>query len=350
MPLTSLKSPPITDPDGDRLPVLHSAELRAVVLLGVMLLLTTGIALSRGSVSLSLAEVWQALLRQGDPLPQTIFWELRLPRVMAALTVGAALGMAGALLQGMLRNSLADPFILGISAGAGLAAIACLTLNVLVAWVPVIAWLGAIATSALVYLLSHSKLGVSVERLILAGVAVSSLFAAVQTTLLLLSDDGRLQAALNWLIGSLNGRGWAEVGSISPYIAIALLLGCLLGRTVNILNLGDDLAVGLGASLTRSRLMIGGIATLLAASAVSMAGLIGFVGLVVPHGVRLLVGTDYRWVLPLSALGGAWVLTLADLLARSGAIELPVGVVTALMGSPVFIWLLYQRSSRAGGS
>jgi len=330
-------------------PFFQSPELRAVVVLLVSTVLTVALALSQGAVPLSLTQLWQAMLHRGDPLYQTIFWELRLPRVIAALTVGAALGMAGSLLQGMLRNSLADPFILGISAGAGLAAIACLTLKVLVGWVPLVAWLGAIATSVLVYLLSHNKSGMSVERLILAGVAVSSLFAAVQTTLLLLADDGRLQAALNWLVGSLNGRGWTEVITTSPYIGVALLVGCLLGRTVNILNLGDDLAVGLGVSLTRSRLLIGGIATLLAASAVSMAGLIGFVGLVVPHGVRLLVGTDYRWVLPLSALGGAWVLTLADLLARSGAIELPVGVVTALMGSPIFIWLLYRRSSASGG-
>lgn len=173
--------------------------------------------------------------------------------------------------------------------------------------------------------------------------AVSSLFGAIQTTLLLLSDDGCIQLALNWLIGSLNGRGWAEVTAAGPYIGEALILGCLLSRTVNVLNLGDDLAVGLGISLSRWRLLIGGVATLLAASVVSIAGLIGLVGLVVPHGVRLLVGTDYRWVVPLSAVGGAWVLTLADLLARVGAIELPVGAVTALLGSPLFIWLLYNR-------
>lgn len=130
---------------------------------------------------------------------------------------------------------------------------------------------------------------------------------------------------------------------VGPYVAIALVVGCLLARPLNLLNLGDDLAIGLGSSLLRSRLLIGAIASLLAASAVSMAGLIGFVGLIVPHGVRLLVGADYRWILPLSALGGAWVLVFADLLSRLGAIELPVGAVTALLGSPLFIWLLYQR-------
>ncbi|MGC8714345.1 MAG: FecCD family ABC transporter permease [Leptodesmis sp.] len=304
------------------------------------------IALCQGAVPLSLANLGQALLHQGDPLHQTIIWELRLPRIVAALVVGAGLGLSGALLQGMLRNGLADPFVLGISAGAGLVAIACISLNVLSAWVPLGAWIGAILTAALVYGLGYLGGGLAIERLILAGVAVSSLFGAIQTTLLLLADDGRIQAALNWLIGSLNGRGWAEVSMAGPYVGVALIGGCLLARPLNLLNLGDELAVGLGTSLARSRLLIGAIASLLAASAVSMAGLIGFVGLIVPHGVRLLVGSDYRWILPFSALGGAWVLTFADLVSRLGAIELPVGAVTALLGSPLFIGLLYRRGRR----
>ncbi len=131
----------------------------------------------------------------------------------------------------------------------------------------------------------------------------------------------------------------------APYLILALIGAILLARSLNVLNLGDDLAVGLGVSLGRSRLLIGSIATLLAAGAVSIAGLIGFVGLIVPHGIRLLIGgNDYRWIIPLSALGGAWVLTLADLLSRLGAVELPVGAVTALLGSPLFVWLLYRRS------
>jgi iron complex transport system permease protein len=293
-----------------------------------------------------LFDLWQALLHQGDPLHQTILWELRLPRILAALVVGAALGLSGALLQGMLRNGLADPFVLGISAGSGLVAIACISLNVLSVWVPLGAWIGAIFTAALVYGLGYLGGGLAIERLILAGVAVSSLFGAIQTSLLLLADDGRIQAALNWLIGSLNGRGWAEVSMAGPYVGVALIGGCLLARPLNLLNLGDELAVGLGTSLVRSRLLIGAIASLLAASAVSMAGLIGFVGLIVPHGVRLLVGSDYRWILPFSALGGAWVLTFADLVSRLGAIELPVGAVTALLGSPLFIGLLYRQGRR----
>jgi iron complex transport system permease protein len=317
--------------------------LQTGILLLSLLLLTIGFSLTHGSVSLSLNEVGQALIHQGSAIHQTIVWELRLPRILAAVVVGAALGMSGALLQGMLRNSLADPFLLGISAGAGLVVVVFVTLGVLQLWIPIAAWIGAILTTTLVYFLARTRSGIAIERLILGGVAVSSLFGAIQTTLLLLSDDGRIQLALNWLIGSLNGRGWSDLRVSGVYILVALGFGCFLARSVNILNLGDELAVGLGVSLGRSRLLIGGCATLLAAGAVSISGLIGFVGLIVPHGIRLLAGSDYRWVLPLSAIGGALVLSFADLLSRLGTIELPVGAVTALLGSPLFVWLLYQR-------
>jgi len=319
--------------------------LWAVLLLGIALVITLLLSLSQGAVPFSISEVWQAILHEGDATKQTILWDLRLPRIIAALIVGAALGMSGALLQGMLRNSLADPFILGISAGAGLVVILMIVWQIFPIAIPLAAWIGAILTSVIVILLGRAGSGISVERLILGGVAVSSLFGAVQSTLLLLAEDGQIQIALSWLIGSLNGRGWQEISTAGPYIIVALLGGCLLARSVNVLALGDDMAVGLGVSLTRSRLLIGGIATLLAAGAVSISGLIGFVGLVVPHGVRLIVGTDHRFVLPLSALAGAWLLTFADLLSRLGAVELPVGSVTALLGSPLFIWLLYRRSA-----
>ena len=322
---------------GDRLLVV-------TVLLLVGLVLVTGISLSLGAVAMSPNQLWLALIRRGDELYQTILWDLRLPRTLAALLVGAALGMSGSLLQGMLKNGLASPFLLGISAGAGLAAVAMLSLGVLQTWIPLGAWMGGLLTTILVYFLAYRRDGISVERLILGGVAVSSLFGAVQSVLLLIAEDGQIQAALNWLIGSLNGRGWSEVTISGSYISVALLAGCLLARAVNLLNLGDELATGLGVSVWRSRILIGATATLLAAGAVSIGGLIGFVGLIVPHGIRLIVGTDYRAVLPLSAIGGALVLSFADLLSRLGAVEIPVGAVTALLGSPLFIYLLYRRN------
>jgi iron complex transport system permease protein len=317
----------------------------ATLLLTIALIIIVGISLSLGAVSMTTVEIWQALTKTGDPLNQTIIWDLRLPRILAAMLVGAALGMSGSLLQGMLRNGLADPFLLGISAGAGLFAITMLSFGVFLSWIPLAAWVGGLLTTIIVYILARSREGISIERLILGGVAVSSLFGAIQSVLLLMAEDGRIQTALSWLIGSLNGRGWNEVTVAGTYISVALLLGCLLARAVNLLNLGDELAVSLGVNLLRDRILIGGVATLLAAGAVSIGGLIGFVGLIVPHGIRLLVGTDYRAVLPLSAIGGALVLTAADLLSRLGAVELPVGAVTALLGSPLFIWLLYNRKS-----
>ncbi|MCV3213708.1 iron ABC transporter permease [Plectonema radiosum NIES-515] len=317
----------------------------ATLLLTIALILIVGISLSLGAVSMTTLQIWQALTKTGDSLNQTIIWDLRLPRILAAMLVGAALGMSGSLLQGMLRNGLADPFLLGISAGAGLFAIAMLSFGVFLSWIPLGAWVGSLLTTLIVYFLARSREGISIERLILGGVAVSSLFGAIQSVLLLMAEDGRIQTALSWLIGSLNGRGWNEVTVAGAYISVALLLGCLLARAVNLLNLGDELAVSLGVNLLRDRILIGGVATLLAAGAVSIGGLIGFVGLIVPHGIRLMVGTDYRAVLPLSAIGGALVLTAADLLSRLGAVELPVGAVTALLGSPLFIWLLYNRKS-----
>ena len=320
----------------------------AAMLLLAGLALVIFLSLTNGSVALTWPELVAAALRQGDTVNQTILWDLRLPRVLAALLVGAALGLAGALLQGMLRNGLASPFLLGISAGAGLMVVLVVGVGLLQIWVPLGAWLGAVVTTLLVYLLARTGTTLSVERLILGGVAFSSFFGAIQSLMLLMSPDGQIQAALNWLIGSLNGRGWTEVTLVGPGILVALIAGCLLARQVNLLSLGDDLATGLGTSLLRSRCLIGAVATLLAAGAVSIAGLVGFVGLIVPHGVRLLVGTDYRLVLPFSALGGALVLSGADLMARTGPVELPVGVVTAMLGAPVFIWLLHRRRTRGG--
>ncbi|MEL6437839.1 MAG: iron ABC transporter permease [Cyanobacteria bacterium J06621_8] len=320
-------------------------NLIAIISICLGLFVTVAVSLAVGSVALSPGELWQALWHQGSNINQVIVWQLRLPRVLAALTVGSALGTSGALLQGMLRNPLATPFLLGISAGAGLVVVCLITLNAFLYLIPLASWLGAVLTTALVYFIARTGNGIGVERLILGGVAISSLFGAIQTTLLLLADDGRIQRALNWLVGSLNGRGWSELQVSAPYILLSILIACLLSKYLNVLNLGDDLAVGLGISLGRSRLLIGGTATLLAASAVSIAGLIGFVGLLVPHGIRFLLNTnDYRLLIPLSAVGGALVLSFADLLARIGTVELPVGAVTALLGSPLFVWLLYRRS------
>ena len=316
--------------------------LNASVLLGLIILVIF-LSLNKGSVELSTNEIIRAFLRQGDETNQIIFWELRLPRLIASLLVGAALGMSGALLQGMLRNGLASPYLLGISAGSGLVIVLMISMGLWLSWIPFAAWTGAILTTIIVYLLARSGGGISVERLILGGVALSSLFGAIQSMLLLQTEDGKVQAALTWLIGSLNSRGWSEIKLAGPPILFALIMALLLSRQLNLLSLGDELSVGLGNSLFRSRCLIGASATLLAASAVSVGGLIGFVGLIVPHAARFLFGNDYRLVLPFSALLGALTLSTADLIASSGSIELPVGIITSLLGAPIFIALLYQR-------
>lgn len=349
--MTQTQTPPQTPPSPaqPRHSPGRSRSLLAAVGLIAGLVFIVGLSLTVGSASLTWADLGPALLRRGDPTHQIIVWDLRMPRLAASMLVGAALGMSGALLQGMLRNGLASPFLLGISAGAGLAVVLMIYLGIWQGWASLGGWVGAVVTTALVYLLARQRGSLSVERLILGGVAFSSFFGAIQSLLLLMSRDGRIQAALNWLIGSFNGRGWTDLKIVAPSMGVALAAGILLARQVNLLNLGDDMAVGLGVSLTRSRILIGGVATLLAAGAVSISGLVGFVGLIVPHGIRLLVGTDYRLVLPFSALGGALVLSGADLLARSGPVELPVGIVTAFLGAPVFIALLYRRSHGGGG-
>ena len=303
-------------------------------------------SLAKGSVYISIEDIWLAIFKRGEEINQTIIWDLRLPRLISSLLVGSALGMSGALLQGMLKNGLASPYLLGISAGSGLVIVAFITFGLAQIFIPIAAWLGAIFTTLIVFTLSKSGNKISIERLILGGVAISSLFGAIQATLLLQAEDGRIQSALTWLIGSLNSRGWNEIRITWIPILFSITLSLLLARQLNLLSLGDELSMSLGNSLFRSRCLIGAIATLLAASAVAIGGLIGFIGLIVPHFSRLLIGSDYKFILPLSALIGGLTLSTADLIARSGPIEMPVGIITSLIGAPIFIIILYKRSTK----
>ena len=303
-------------------------------------------SLSKGSVFISNQDILMAILKKGDQINQTIIWELRLPRFIASLLVGSSLGMSGALLQGMLKNGLASPYLLGISAGSGLVIVFFITFGLVQSFIPFAAWLGAILTTLFVFVLSKDGNKIVVERLVLGGVAISSLFGAIQASLLLQVEDGRIQAALNWLIGSLNARGWEEIKFVTLPILISLFIGLFLSRQLNLLGLGDELSVSLGNSLFRSRCLIGAIATLLTACAVSIGGLIGFIGLIVPHFSRLLIGYDFKYILPFSALIGALTLSSTDLISRLGPVEIPVGIVTALIGAPIFIFILYQKTGQ----
>ena len=328
---------------------LNKRFLFSLSLVFFLLIIVSLFSLAKGSVFISNKDIWLAIFKNGEELNQTIIWDLRLPRLIAALLVGSSLGMSGALLQGMLKNGLASPYLLGISAGSGLVIVTFITFGFAQIFIPIASWSGAMLTTLLVFILAKSANKISIERLILGGVAISSLFGAIQATLLLQSEDGRIQAALTWLIGSLNARGWNEIKITWLPILLALLISFLLARQLNLLSLGEELSMSLGNSLLRSRCIIGAVATLLAASAVSIGGLIGFVGLIVPHFSRLLIGNDYKYVLPFSALIGGLTLSTADLIARSGPIEVPVGIVTSLLGAPIFIIILYRRSSKKIG-
>lgn len=321
----------------------------AVLAAGCLLLavsFTLGVGL--GPVRLGPVTVWQAILGHGTELSRTIVWNIRLPRVLSGGLVGAGLAVSGALLQGVMRNALADPHIIGVSAGAGLGAVAVMTLFPLSPphWIPGAAFAGALLGAAIVYGLAWRG-GVAPMRMILAGVAVSSLFSA-GTSALLVTHSDNVQAAMTWLIGGLAGRGWAHWHRLWPYTTGGLAVALASARQVNLLLLGDDLAAGLGVRVERVRLLLIVLAALMAGAAVSVAGLIGFIGLIIPHLTRLLLGSDYRFLLPASAVLGGALLIAADTAARiiADPVELPVGILTAAMGAPFFLYLLRRRSGR----
>ncbi len=282
----------------------------------------------------------------------TILWRLRAPRVVLASVVGACLSVSGAAYQGAFRNPLADPYLLGAAAGAGLGATIVLVTGSsgLVAagtpLLPVASFLGALGGVALAYAVGGSMGGRTTTGLVLAGVAVASFLTAIQTFVQQRNSD-TLREIYTWILGRLTTAGWSDVALIAPYAGVSLVVLVLHGRLLDVLGLGEDEAGSLGIRPQRVRLIVVGAASLATAAAVSVAGLIGFVGIIVPHAVRLVVGASNRWVVPLSALGGAAFLVLADLVARTVVApgELPIGVVTALLGAPAFA-LLLRRAGR----
>lgn len=279
-------------------------------------------------------------------LQAAVLWELRAPRVVLGALVGATLATAGGAYQAVFRNPLADPYLLGAAAGAGLGATAATVYGGFVP-VPPAAFAGATAAAAGAYLLGRSVGdGRGTATLILAGVAIATLFTALQT-LLLQQNTENVRAIYSWLLGRLSTSGWDEVLLALPYVALSVGAVLACRRLLDVLRVGDEEAAGLGVRVGALRLLVIGAATLGTAAAVSVSGLIGFVGIVVPHAVRLLAGSSYRVVLPLSALFGAAFLVIADVIARTALApaELPIGVVTACIGAPFFIVVL--RTNRA---
>jgi iron complex transport system permease protein len=313
--------------------------------LGVLLsasLISLVLSISVGSASVALPELWSVLGGGGEALSRTLILELRLPRSLSAFAVGGLLAVAGALMQVLLRNPLADPYVLGLSGGAAVGALAAMLASMGGLVISGSAFAGALASTLLVFGLAHGTGSWTPSRLLLTGVVVAAGWGAVITLMLALSPADRLPGMLYWLMGDL---AYAR----SPWPSLALLLViCLLliplGRSLNVLARGPMQAAALGVAVRPLEWSIYIVASLLTAMAVTAAGSIGFVGLVVPHMLRLLLGNDQRLILPACALAGGTLLVLADTLARTliAPEQLPVGVITALLGVPTFLYLLYR--------
>lgn len=329
---------------------MRNPFLIALLALLTMLLLSLAV----GSVFIPPAELWRALT--GIPSNETfrtIILDIRFPRTILIALVGAALAGSGAAYQGLFRNPLADPYLIGVASGAGLGAVIALSIR----WpytrlgllaVPLVAFLASLFTVYIVYTLAHVGGSVPTTNLILAGVAVSS-FATSLTSFLMLRSAGEARRAISWLLGGVSLVSWDTTLALIPYLAIGLGTLVLTGYALNLLQFGDDQAMQMGLDVRRAKLIIITAASLVSAAAVSFAGIIGFVGLVVPHIVRIWWGVDYRRLIPLSILGGASILLFADVLSRIVLVqqELPVGIVTALAGAPFFLWVL-KRSKNQG--
>ena len=313
------------------------------------LLLLAGIAVAAmllavavGSVSIPVAGLWAVVQGDGDQLHRTVVLELRVPRVLAAFATGGLLAVAGALMQVLLRNPLADPYVLGLSGGAAVGALSAMLLGLGAVMVPGSAFAGALVSTVLVFGIAHGTGSWTPTRLLLTGVVVAAGWGAVVTFMLVIGPTERIPGMLYWLMGDL---AYAR----SPWPAMFVLaLACLLimplGRSLNVLARGPLQAATLGVAVRPLEWAVYVAASVLTAAAVTTAGAIGFIGLIVPHMLRLLFGSDQRLILPASALAGGTLLVLADTLARTliAPEQLPVGVITALLGVPTFLYLLYR--------
>jgi len=330
------------------------AILGLLIVFGVVVILATTI----GSVQIPFFTTCRVLLSQlplVDIAPtwlsttETIVLEIRLPRVILAGLVGAALAIAGATYQGLFRNPLADPYLIGVAQGASLGAVIGFLLPV--DWhgigfgiIPLLAFTGALVSVAVVYSLARVGKTLPVTTLILAGVALGALWGSIVSYLIITSGE-KMHGIIFWLMGSFSLSEWAEVKVVLPYVVVGVAVILLYSRSLNVMQLDEEQAQQLGINVERLKLILLVAATLITAAAVSFVGTIGFVGIITPHAVRLLWGPDYRFLLPLSILSGAIFLILADLIARTALAptEVPVGVITAICGAPFFLYLLRRR-------
>lgn len=277
---------------------------------------------------------------------ETIIFDIRLPRVLLAGLVGASLAVAGATYQGLFRNPLADPYLIGVAQGAALGAVIgfLLPLSWQAASIPLLAFAGALLAVAIVYSIARVGKTLPMTTLILAGVALGAFLAAITSYLMIASGD-KLHGIISWLLGTFSLTNWWQVTMVVPYIFVGITIIWLHARPLNVMQLDEEQAQQLGINVERTKLILLGAATLITAAAVCFCGIIGFVGIIVPHAVRLIWGPDHRFLLPLATLVGASFLILADAAARTmlAPAEIPVGVITAFLGAPFFLYLLRQK-------
>lgn len=332
----------------------------AIAILIALLILELALAVSLGTVSIPIGDIAAIIVKRafgvslGVPWSDThemIVWQLRLPRVLSAAIVGAALASAGVLFQGLLRNPMADPYLLGTSGGAALAATIALLVPATFgfyafALVPMAAFTGALLAVLLVYQIARVGPRTPITTLLLAGFAASSMMASVMSFLMLMNQN-TLQRVVLWTMGGISASGWDSLIVVAPLIVLGTLAAFAMANDLNAFLLGEEQAAALGVAVERQKLLAMVVGALLTGAAVAISGLVGFVGLIVPHVVRLVLGPDHRLLLPAAFLCGAIFLVLADLVARLilAPSELPLGVVTALIGAPFFIYLL-RRTKR----
>ncbi|MEM7575566.1 MAG: iron ABC transporter permease [Bacteroidota bacterium] len=328
-------------------------------LLLLLLVLSIGVGLLVGAYDMSWADLWGVITGDADDMQQFLVWEIRLPRLLLAALVGAGLAMSGAAIQGLFRNPLADPTIIGITSGAMLFAVIALsflttylaevTASLLQATISLFAFIGALLTSWLVYRIGNRYGQSQVASMILAGIAVAAFAGALSGYLIYKSDESQLRDITFWTLGSVSGASWMQLSIVGPIVLLGTWLIQRDARALNAILLGEREAAYLGFQVNAVKQRIIALTALVVGACISVTGLIGFVGLVIPHLLRLAWGTDYRSLLINSALLGASFLVIADNFSRTivAPAELPIGILTALVGAPFFIWLLLRQQRKS---
>lgn len=323
----------------------HLFRVAAIITFAVFTVLVFFFSCGLGAYQATPKEVFRAIFVESEGTSHSIIWNVRVARSAVAACVGACLALSGAILQGVMRNPLASPNIIGVSSGAGLGAmIVLVVLPQYTFLLTPVAFLGGLMTTLVIYTLAWKK-GIDPLRIILAGIAVSSLLAAFNNAILIFYSD-RVQSALGFMVGSLAARSWVHFRLILPYTLIGSFLAFISAGKMTVLSMGDEMASTLGINIERTRVFFIALAALLAAASVSVVGILGFVGLIVPHVVRLIVGSDFRYLFPASAIFGAGLVIFCDTFARVIAIpiEIPVGIVLSALGAPFFLYLLRNRT------